>query len=104
MAGQLLSASRKLKEIDDYAKKLVKIMQSVLKGDEPPIELILKHNRGLKDKDKLSTESEFRGLTIKQLTQQNLGVIDGLHRSFVQCMDEICDSYALKYGNECNVQ
>lgn len=96
--------SKKLKEIEEYSRRLIKILQAAIAGDEPPIELILKHNRAIREKSQLQHESDLKAMTLKQLSQQNMLIIENLHNSFIVCMDQICDSYAVKYGNECNVQ
>ena len=74
-----------------------------MRGEEPPIELILKHNRGVRS-NKVHAESDLKAMTLKQLTYQNMGIIEKLHGDIIGCMDDICDSYAIKYGNECNIQ
>lgn len=84
---------------------MTKIVSSAMRGEEPPIELILKHNRGFKNNNnKQKSEADLKAMTLKQLTYQNLSIIDRLHTDITECMDDICDSYAIKYGNECNVQ
>jgi len=102
----LFLTNKKLKEIDDYAKRLMTISESAIKGEEPPIELILKHNRG---KDNLGhqrkvQDHELKGATIKALNQQNLALSETLHQTYTSYMDRLCENYALKYGNDCNLQ
>jgi hypothetical protein len=95
--------SKKLREADEHSRKLMKMLHSSVRGEEVPIEIILKHNR-TKETAKGANDNELRKLPVKDLTQHNLNAIDELNRNFVQCMDQICDEYASKYGNECNVQ
>lgn len=104
VSGQLLLASKKLKEIDEYTKRLIKILQAAVSGQEPPIELILKHNRATRERELHQAEHEFKSMTVKQISGSNMTLIENLHKGLILCMDEICDTYAIKYGNECNVQ
>ncbi len=57
-----------------------------------------------KEKPKIAYENDFKEMTLKDLTSQNLTIIDELNKGFALCMEQICDDYAAKYGNECNVQ
>lgn len=83
---------------------MIKILQAAISGQEPPIELILKHNRATRDREIGQAENELKSMTVKQISGNNMALIENLHRSLILCMDQICDSYAIKYGNECNVQ
>lgn len=50
MTNQLVSSTTKLKDIEDNSSKLVSLLEASIKGEDLPIELILKHNRKLKNK------------------------------------------------------
>ena len=63
----MISTSCKLREIEDYTQKLTKIVSTAMRGEEPPIELILKHNRGVRS-NKVHAESDLKAMTLKQLT------------------------------------
>ena len=102
----LFLTNKKIKEIDDFAKRLMTISEAAIKGDEPPIEMILKHNRGQDNlgRQKTVKDSELKGLTIKTLNQQNLALSEGLYQTYTKYMDRLCENYAMKYGNDCNLQ
>lgn len=97
------SLRKKLLESDELSKCLISMLQAAIKDQELPIEIILKHNRA-KGKEKAINENELKALTLRELNQQNLNMCDGINRFFQQSMDQICDDYAAKYGNQCNVQ
>lgn len=99
----MIATTKKVREAEEHSKKLITMLQSSVKGEEVPIEMILKHNRN-KDNNKPINENELKKMTLQELTQRNLNSVDALNRGFVQCMDQICDEYATKYGSECNVQ
>lgn len=98
--------NKKLKDIDEYAKKLLAIVEATLKGEELPIEMILKHNRGQETTNRYRkyNENDNKEYTIKQLIQQGLVVVETLHRTYGDCMDKLCETYVAKYGNDCNLQ
>jgi hypothetical protein len=58
----------------------------------------------MRDKEVAQHENDLKAMTMKQLSGQNLTIIENLHKNIIHCMDEICDRYAIKYGNECNIQ
>jgi len=104
----LLLTNKKLKEIEDFTKKLMLVMEANIKGEELPIELVLQHNRrvqeGLTKHQKMMLQNELKDSTIKSLTLQNLALTEDLSKCYVKYMDKICELYAVKYGNECNLQ
>lgn len=100
--------NKKLKDVEDYAKRLMAILEAAIKGEEPPIELILKHNRGAQESinkyNKKLQDNDLKDVTIRHLTQQNLNIVEALHQSYIDYMNKICDNYAIRYGNDCNMQ
>ena len=101
-------SNKNLVDTEELSKKLMKIMQSAIRGDEPPLEFILKHHKGIKDRKEIEINKDNLANTtnqhFKQICQKNSTLIEGLHKSFLECMDDVCDNYAQKYGNECNLQ
>jgi len=104
----LLMTNKKLKEIEDFTKKLMLLMDANIKGEELPIELVLQHNRkvqdGLTKHQKLSLQNELKNSTIKSLASQNLTMTEDLSKCYIKYMDKLCEFYAVKYGSECNIQ
>jgi len=104
----LLMTNKKLKEVEDFTKKLMLVMDANIKGEELPIELVLQHNRKINDAltkhQKLSLQNELKNSTIKSLASQNLTMTENLSKCYVKYMDKICEFYAVKYGSECNLQ
>ena len=43
----MIETNKKLKDINDYRRRLAEFLEALSKGEESPIELFLKHNRGL---------------------------------------------------------
>ena len=101
-------SNKKLTEAEELSKKLMKIMQSAIRGDEPPLESMLKHHKGIKDRKSIEYDkyniTNNNNQNLKQVCQKNFNLIESLHKSFLECMDDTCDCYAQKYGNECNLQ
>ena len=105
----MIETNKKLKDINDYTRRLVEFLEALSKGEEPPIELFLKHNRGLRiiNSGKYggkTQEYEYRQMTIKELSQSNLAVVEVVQNTYIDCMDRMCETYAMRYGNECSVQ
>lgn len=106
---EMTETNKKLKEVNDYTKRLTDFLEAISKGDEPPIELFLRHNRGLRNifsgkNDKKTLENDSREANIKKLSQANLAVVEVVQSTYVDCMDRMCETYALRYGNECSLQ
>ena len=108
MVTQIMISNKKLIEAEHLSKKLMEVMQSAIRGDEPPLDSMLKHHKRIKDRK----SNEFNKYNInnannknlKQVCQKNSNLIEILHKSLLEYMDDVCDSYAQKYGNECNLQ
>lgn len=105
----IIETNRKLKDINDYTKRLVDFLEALCKGQEPPIELFLRHNRGLRlmssgKFDKQALEKELRNMNLRELSRSNLAVVDVVQSTYVDCMDRMCETYAVRYGSECSVQ
>ena len=98
--------SKKLKEIEDLAKKVIKLLENSICGDEPlPIDFLLKYHRIYKQReDKFDKENDMESMNAKQISKMNIKAIDNIHKFFIETMDNLCDIYAHKYGNECNLQ
>ena len=99
-------ANIKLKEIEELAKGVIKLLENSILGDEsPPIELLLKYHRTYKQREnKFDKENELKSMNVKQISKTNTKILDNIYQFFIETMESICDIYAHKYGNECNLQ
>ena len=43
-------------------------------------------------------------MTIKELSQSSLAVVEVVQNTYIDCIDRMCETYAMWYGNECSVQ
>lgn len=98
----LMESTQKLTEIEEFSTKLVQIVKSIIKGEEPPIELILQHNRGAQSKtpsEPLRKNCGKREFIL--LIRENNLTLNRVYGTFQRCMDTVCELYAIKYGISC---
>lgn len=99
--NSITDATNQLKDLEEFSKRLVEVVKSIIKGQDPEIQLILKHNRNSRNIAQKSKEDEFTMRMLKQRAQENLNSVNNVYVAFSTCMDTICDLYAMKYGLGC---
>lgn len=105
MFTEVLEGTYKLNDIEDFSSKLVRIIKAIIDGEEPPIELILKHNRSSQGKKVLEPQqTDHANKHFLQIIKENSLTIKKIYKSHQMCMDAICDLYATKYRNNCTIQ
>ena len=97
----IIGATHRIGETADLAKRVIQVIQSMAKGIEPDIQLILKHN--IAGKGSMQKETEFTMKGLKQRAQENSEGVNELHKLLVSIVDAVCDLYAIKFGAVCGL-
>ena len=90
------------KELIRVYKEIVnlsKVIKGLLKEEEPNMQELL--GMGLGDTKEMIHELEGSDKSSDELTIEDLGILQNAIKSIKTC---ICDYYAEKYSNDCNVQ
>lgn len=94
----LNETTKRLQHLDILSWRLSQVIQRMLKGEEPELQFFFNHNQG-STKSALSAPQD-----LKCLVREHTEAIIKIENTLTNCLDKICDFYAIKYGIECGKQ
>ena len=99
VSSNLMKVKKRLEEIENYSRKIMKILEFSRQGKEIPIELILPHNRTSRPEKRVKVEEEIipfkrmNNAELRNAVVENIKLADDIRKRLEQNVASMLEGY-----------